>query len=101
MPKSLIIISDMEFDYCSKGTDYLTMMKQEFESNGYEMPNIIFWNVNSLQNTFHTSSGVRGIQLVSGQSASTFKNLIGCIGSTPMEMMLKVINSERYNAITI
>lgn len=101
MPKSLIIISDMEFDYCSKGTNCLTMMKQEFESNGYEIPNIIFWNVNSIQNTFHTSSNVRGVQLVSGQSASTFKNLIGCIGSTPMEMMLKVINSERYNAITI
>lgn len=101
MPKALIIISDMEFDSCSNGTDCLDMVKQKFSQNGYEIPNIIFWNVNSTHDTFHASANVRGVQLVSGQSASTFKNLVGCIGMTPLEMMLKVINSDRYKAITI
>lgn len=43
----------------------------------------------------------KGVQLVSGQSASTFKNLIGCVDKTPMEMMYSVLNSERYQAIQI
>lgn len=102
MPKSLIVISDMEIDYCgNEDWSFYDKMAHKFEKNGYQIPNIVFWNVNSRHDVFHADSSRKGVQLVSGQSASTFKNLISCIGMTPVEAMLKTINSERYEAITV
>lgn len=108
MVKSIIIISDMEFNRCDGsygyGDDSWTFydkMQARYAANGYEIPNVIFWNVNSRNDVFHADSTKKGVQLVSGQSASTFKNLVGCIGFTPLEMMRKVIDSERYDIITV
>lgn len=108
MVKSIVIISDMEFNHCDSsygyGDDSWTFydkMKAEYAAHGYEIPNVIFWNVNSRNDVFHADSTKKGVQLVSGQSASTFKNLVGCIGFTPLEMMRKVIDSERYDIITV
>lgn len=102
MPKSIIVISDMEID--NSGNDDWTFydkMKQNFERYGYEIPNVVFWNVNSRQNVFHADKSRKGVQLCSGQSATVFKQLMDCIGYTPVEMMLKVLNSKRYDCITI
>ena len=102
MPKSLIVISDMEIDYCgNKDWSFYDKMAHKFKKNGYDIPNIVFWNVDSRNDVFHADSTRKGVQLVSGQSASTFKNLLSCIGMTPVEAMLKVLNSDRYDAITI
>lgn len=109
MVKSIIIISDMEFNSCTggyynrRGADwsFYDKMKSKFAEYGYEIPNIVFWNVNSRHDIFHADATRQGVQLCSGQSASTFKQLMGCIGMTPVEMMMKVINSDRYAAITV
>ena len=107
MVKSIIIISDMEFNRCDgddwagDGWTFYDKMKAKYKSYGYEIPNIIFWNVNSRNDVFHADSTKKGVQLVSGQSASTFKNLVGCIGMTPVEMMQKVIGDARYNLIKV
>ena len=102
MPKSLIVISDMEIDYCGdKSWTFYDKMAAEFESKGYHIPNIVFWNVNSRHDVFHADYTRKGVQLVSGQSASTFKNLMSCIGMTPVEAMLKTIGSERYEPIKV
>lgn len=102
MPKSLIVISDMEIDRCgNRNWSFYDKMAHKFKKNGYDIPNIVFWNVASRHDVFHADSTRKGVQLVSGQSASTFKNLLSCIGMTPVEAMLKTINSERYDAIRV
>ena len=109
MVKSLIVISDMEIDdatdsYYGHSRDnwsFYENMKAMYEDAGYDIPNVVFWNVNSRHDIFHADATRKGVQLVSGQSASTFKNLIGALNYTPVELMMQVINSERYNAITI
>lgn len=102
MPKSIIVISDMEIDYCgSRDWTFYDKMKHKFKKNGYEIPNIIFWNVNSRHDVFHADKDRKGVQLCSGQSVTVFKQMIGCIGLTPVEMMKKVILSERYQCIEI
>ena len=65
------------------------------------MPGIIFWNVNSRNDVFHADKTRVGVQLVSGQSASTFKQVMQNVGMTPVEAMEKIINAERYDAITV
>ena len=108
MVKSIIVISDMEIDAATSSWgikndswSFYDDMKHKFKKHGYEIPNVVFWNVNSRNNVFHADSDRKGVQLCSGQSATTFKQLMKCIGMTPVEMMLKVINSERYSAVTV
>ena len=103
LPKSLIIISDMEFD-CVADDRYNLMydvMRKRYADAGYNIPNIVFWNVNSRHNTFQADAEQKGVQLVSGSSASSFKSLMAAVEMTPVEYMLSVINSGRYDAVTI
>lgn len=102
MPKSIIVISDMEIDNCgNREWTFYDKMAHKFQKHGYEIPNIVFWNVNSRHDVFHADKDRKGVQLCSGQSVTVFKQLMGCIGYTPVEMMEKVINSERYECITV
>jgi len=107
LPSKLIIVSDMEFDNCVIGNNYkrkmtfLKKMRLQFAQYGYLMPSIVFWNVAARNNTIHAAKDDKDVQLVSGMSANTFVNLIKSVATTPYDLMLEVINSERYSVITI
>jgi len=102
MVKSLVIISDMEIDAASHSDmKFLDVMEMRYANHGYKLPNIVFWNVESRNNVFHADMNRKRVQLCSGHSTSTFKQLIKSIGKTPIEMMLETINDERYSPITI
>lgn len=102
MPKSLIIISDMEFDYCgNRQWTFYDKMKAKFAQYGYEIPTIIFWQVNSRHDIFHADKNRKGVILVSGQSAGTFRNLIGAIGMNPIDFVMQIVNAKRYEPITV
>ena len=102
MVKTIIVISDMEIDCCGdRDWSFYDMMRAKYRMAGYEIPNVIFWNVNSRHDVFHADSNRKGVQLCSGQSAAVFKQMLACIGMTPLEAMKQVINSERYEAIRI
>ena len=108
MPKALIIISDMEFnaatgnygrDIQRKRQDFYELMTKKFAQAGYEIPNIIFWNVNARNDTFHSKSDIPGVQMVSGLSAAVFKSVLDSIGYTAYEAMMKTLNNPRYAGI--
>ena len=101
MVKSIIVISDMEINYCSGSWSFYDEMRRRYKNAGYDIPNVVFWNVASRNDVFHADKNRKGVQLCSGQSASTFKTLMASIGMTPVEMMMKVLNSERYKNITM
>lgn len=104
MPKSLIIVSDMEIDIATgqkRRENFYDYVNRLYAEKGYKVPNVVFWNVDSRHDVFLADKSRKGVQLVSGQSASTFKNLIGCVDKTPVEMMYSVLNGERYQAIQI
>ena len=93
----------MEFDSCAirGGWDFYTQMKNDFANAGYDIPNIVFWNVNSRNDTYHAISEYEGVQLMSGQSASVFKAMLANFGKTPYEAMCDILNSETYSMITV
>ena len=106
LPKSLIIISDMEFNPIYTGSDskntlFYDKVKELFENDGYEVPNIVFWNVQGRNNTFRIDKNAYGVQLASGSHPSVFKALIDNVGLTPYDMVVNVLNSERYSAIRV
>lgn len=103
MPTKIVIVSDMEFDapdYRAGGriTSY-DAIKRKFEAAGYVMPQLIFWNVASRANQAPVTATQDGVYLVSGASPSNFKHIAGAKASTPLEMMLEVINGDRYAAV--
>lgn len=104
MPKSLIVISDMEFDEAQGYDDkwlFYDKMKAMYEEHGYQIPNVIFWNVDSRNDVFHVVSQYKGVQLASGQSVSVFKSVLANIGKTPYEAMLEVLNDPIYDVVTV
>lgn len=102
MVKSIIIVSDMQIDEgVSSEWSFYTAMRKKYKKYGYDIPNVVFWNCHSTSDVFHADKKRRGVQFCSGQSAATFKHLMESIGSTPMEMMLKVLNSPRYAPVAV
>jgi len=105
MPKSLIVISDMEFDSATYNTyeheTFYESMVKMYNQHGYNIPNIIFWNVDSRHDNFQVTSEHRGVQLASGQSPSVFKSILNNIGKTPYEAMLSVLNDPMYDCIMV
>lgn len=117
MPKNLVIITDMEFDSCvvdnaSRGNGYYRWanptkmtfydaMKAKFESHSYKLPEIVFWNVDARQDTFHTIKNQPHVRMVSGQATSVFKSLIDGKTHTPYDFMLETLNVERYASVVV
>ena len=102
MPKAIVVVSDMEIDCCgNRQWTFYEQMVAKFAEYGYQIPNIIFWNVNSRHDIFHADKKRRGVQLASGQSVTVFKQILQNLGYNPVEAMENTINSERYACITV
>lgn len=101
LPTKLFIVSDMQFDCVRGGTNarLFETMKNLFASNGYQLPELVFWNVNAFNTNFPVKVNETGTALVSGCSPSIFKNLLAGKDMTPYMLMLDVLNSERYDLV--
>lgn len=96
MVKKVYIISDMQFNVANEtGANIFKDVERKFVSHGYEMPNIVFWNVRASDNT-PSEMNDAGVQLVSGFSPSIMTHLLNADGKTPYDFMVDVITSERY-----
>ncbi|MNS19089.1 hypothetical protein D3C72_507960 [compost metagenome] len=76
-------------------------MRRQFAIEGYVLPSIVFWNVNASPNQAPALFNQVGVQLVSGCSPSIFKNLLKNVQVTAYDLMLDVLNNERYDAVTL
>jgi len=102
LPKALIIISDMEIDAWGGGKlTFTAEMRERFANAGYEMPKLVYWNVSSRQDTFLASKNDPDALLVSGQSTSTFKNLIKGMELSAFEMMEQTLSDSRYDSVIV
>jgi len=101
MPRAIVVISDMEIDDCRGAETFHKTYVKKFAQAGYELPYVVYWQVDSRQNVFHATSEYAGVMLASGQSPSVFASIIANIGKSPMEAMLNVLNDERYAPVTI
>ena len=104
LPKSIIVISDMEFDaargYYTFNNNYKTTLMEKiitkWENAGYKMPNLVYWNVEARHNNMPMTVK-DGITFVSGFSAVTFEMLMK--GKTALDLVYDKLDSERYACI--
>ena len=106
LPKSLIIISDMEIDYARSGwysgrienvQTTMDVIRNKWKNTGYQMPNLIYWNVSARHNTILDSGP--NVTYVSGMSPSIFEQVM--TNKTGIDLMLDKLDSERYARVTV
>jgi len=105
MPKNILIISDMEFNsvshYNNNGDERLfNVLSEMYAKNGYRLPRLIFWNVNSRTGTIPVKENELGIALVSGFSPNILK-MVMMDTLDPYELLVEVLNSPRYSGISV
>ena len=99
MPEMLLIMSDMQFNQCARFDDSaMKMIARKFEAAGYELPKIVFWNLNAHDNVpvkYDTS----GVALISGFSPQIMVSVLGGDTEkfTPEAIMMKALMVPRYD----
>ena len=103
LPSKIIIISDMEFDICAKNASLNNFedAKRKFNAKGYELPSVVFWNVNAHGRNMPVRFNEQGVALVSGFSTNVLSAVLGEEISNPEAMMLKVLNKPEYDFIKL
>lgn len=93
MIERILIISDMEFDSCAEGVSTFDFYKQMFEEAGYELPELVFWNVAARNVHLPVTMNENGVKLVSGASANIFADVVSdeLKVVTPYDFMLKML----------
>lgn len=101
MPRYILILSDMEFDAATRNGNprAIDMAREQYESAGYVLPKIIFWNLNARPGNVPVRFDEQGTALVSGFSPSILKSILQAQSFTPVDIMMNTLNSERYAAI--
>lgn len=116
LPSRIIVISDMEFDsadgnegsYRYSWDNSSTIrkanfdtIKAKFEAKGYQMPNLVFWNVDSRQDNIPMTMNDKGVQLVSGSSPYIFQSILENEFVGAYELMLRELNKDVYSCVRI
>lgn len=104
MPTMILIMSDMEFNRGTRGNFGLSaqqMFEKMYAEAGYKMPKVVYWNIQSRNENFPVHFDKSGTALVSGFSPALLTNLLAGKDLTPVSMMLDVVNSARYSAVTV
>lgn len=103
MPTTILILSDMEFDSAtyeyydsSRPTKTLfTKLEEKYNSAGYKMPRLVFWNICGRTNTIPVTKNELGVALVSGFSTTIFDMVLNN-KLDPLEILLDKLNTPRY-----
>lgn len=101
MPSTLYVISDMQFNTACNANNKTNfeVMAEKYEDAGFVLPHVVFWNVYAYGNDAPATMYDDRVTLISGSSQSTFQYAVA--GKTPMEAMLDIINSDRYEKINL
>lgn len=109
IPQNLIVISDMEFNYCVSSNAYRSSwggggvndtlfekMRAKWAAHGYTMPHLVFWNVQARQNNIPMRDEAN-VSYVSGMSPVIYEMLLS--GKTAQDLMYEKLDNERYAPI--
>ncbi len=98
MPTTMLILSDMEFNpqFIGRGTNFEAIRKA-YQLHGYQVPKIVFWNLNGRKGNSPVKSYDTNTALVSGFSPAILKSVLGAKEYNPTSIMLDTIMKDRYN----
>lgn len=103
IPKSVLVLSDMEFNSpWSIGGDadeaLFETLNKRYSNAGYILPRLIFWNVNSRTNTIPMTENEAGVILLSGFSKSLMEMVMSS-EVDPYKALVAILSKERYSVV--
>ena len=110
IPRNILIISDMEFDACTRGSSYgysrfrtfdrtlFEEIQEEWAACGYKLPRLVFWNVNSRTGAIPVRENDMGVTLVSGFSPVVC-NMVLSGELDPYRVLVDTLMSKRYDPV--
>lgn len=102
LPEVIYIVSDMEFDQATYDCNVnFRSLQEKYEAANYSMPKIVFWNVDAKTTQVPVTMDESGTALVSGASPAILTTLLSGEISSPKQVMLDTITSDRYDLVTI
>jgi hypothetical protein len=99
LPDTILIVSDMEFDFATCGDrskKLFNNISERWNAAGYKMPKLVFWNVNSRTEAIPMTQNENGVILVSGFSAAICKMVLSN-ETDPYLALVNVLMNERYD----
>lgn len=102
LPQTILIMSDMQFNACTKSSDAsaFEMINRKFNECGYQTPQLVFWNLNaSSGQQSPVGYNQQGVAMVSGFSPSIMTQLLSGGNMTPEKIMLDTIMNPRYDVV--
>ena len=90
MPTMLLVLSDMQFNDSQRGMTHFNHMKKRYEECGYDLPKIVFWNLDAHVGTQAKCSD-ENVAMVSGFSPSIMKAILEAEEFTPIDVMLEAL----------
>ena len=99
MPTMLLVLSDMQFDDSQNTHTWSDVdipkvnfddIKFKFFPSGYDMPKLVFWNLDSHSGN-QSVSDEAGVCMVSGFSPSIMKAILSCEDFNPMNVMMEAL----------
>lgn len=109
IPANVLIVSDMEFDQATGRGSYwydgskvdqtlFDTIRERWESAGYKLPRLIFWNVCSRTGTIPVSENDFGVALVSGFSPN-IADMVMSGELDPYKCLVDKLMSGRYQQV--
>jgi len=98
MPNTILILSDMQFDSCVDHDDSaIQMINRKYTEAGYEMPKVVFWNLNAGYKNVPVKFDAKGTALISGFSPAIMKSVLAAENMSPEGIMHLTIDNNRYD----
>jgi hypothetical protein len=112
---AMFVFSDMQFDGAESRsnrfeTSYETLWS-EFELAGFNLPLLVYWNLNGKYDGQSVRSDTKGVITISGYDPALLKTIAECgsivsktksgeiVSLSPMELMIKALTRPRYQPI--
>jgi hypothetical protein len=107
MPQMLLVLSDMQFDAAtSYHNSYIKfdpkandLVRDAYLRAGYNVPKIVYWNLNGSTKNTPVKFNDRDVASVSGFSPAIMKSILSSKLEkfTPYNVMLETLNKSRYD----
>ena len=115
MPEVLMVISDMQFNVAGgrhrQSETMFETVEREFKARGFNLPLLVFWNVNGSYAGQNVSSETQGVISISGYDPALMKTIAEC-GSLvtkdktgkitaidPMEVMINALSRPKFTQL--
>ena len=100
MPKTLLVISDMQFNSAGDLINYQAL-RAAYEEAGYKIPRLVFWNVDGSTTDFPVTASQVDTAMVSGFSIEILRDVLKGEDITPFKVMMRTLERDAYQVITL